>query len=356
LKKIKFISILLIVVIIACLLIIPKILAIKEKTQRNLENTGSQSQTVTADAYLVKGQTLGNEIKTIGTIRANEEVELRSEVSKKITGIFFKEGASVSKGKVLFQLDDSDLKAKLKRQEVEEKLAISRRDRGKILIEKGLTPEESFETLENDLEKIRADIELTKVEISKTKITAPFSGIIGLRKASTGSYVIPDNILCTIQDISKLKVDFSIPEKYISSIRQGQDISFSVAGLEGEFTAKVYAFEPKIENNTRSLLLRAITSNTKRKLMPGNFANVIVRLSDVENAIMIPTQALVPQLKGQSVYVFRNGIARSIYVEIGQRTEEYIQITAGLAAGDTVITTNMLRLKPDAKVKLIKID
>ncbi len=177
LKKIKIISISLILAIIACLIIIPKILAIKEKDKKTQQqNPSNVNQVITADAYLIKEQILSNEIKTIGTIIANEEVELRSEIAKKVTGIYFKEGSFVSKGKLLFKLDDADLQAKLKRQEIEEKLALSKRDRAKILIEKGLTPEESFETLENDLEKIKADIELTKVEISKTKISAPFSG------------------------------------------------------------------------------------------------------------------------------------------------------------------------------------
>jgi len=357
LKKIKVISISALILVIVCFLIINKILAVKEKNERNLsQNVSPQGQVVTAEAHLVKGETLDNEIRTIGTVRANEEVELRSEVSRKVTGIYFKEGSYVSKGKVLFKLDDADLIAKLRRQEIEEKLTKSKRDREKALIDKGLATEASFEELENNVEKIAAEIALTKVDISKTSIIAPFSGIIGLRNVSIGSYVDPNIVLAVIQDISKLKVDFSIPEKYITSFSKGEKLVFTAEGIKGDFEAEVYAFEPKIENNTRSLILRALTSNPSRKLMPGNFANVTLKLLDISDAIMIPTQALIPQLKGQSVFVYRNGVAKSINVETGLRTEEFIQITSGLNSGDTVITTNMLRLKPDAKVQIVKVD
>jgi membrane fusion protein (multidrug efflux system) len=356
-KKIKVISISALIIVIVCFLVINKILAVKEKNRQNLsQNESSQGQVVTAEAHVVKIKTLDNEIRTIGTIRANEEVELRSEVLKKVTGIYFKEGTFVSKGKVLFKLDDADLLAKLRRQEIEQKLAISKRDREKALIDKGLATPASFEELENAVDKIDADIAITRVDISKTRIFAPFSGIIGLRNVSIGSYVDPDIVLAVIQDISKLKVDFSIPEKYITSFSTGQKILFRVEGIEGEFEADVYASEPKIENNTRSLILRALTSNPSRKLMPGNFANVTLKLFDISNAIMIPTQAVIPQLKGQSVFIYRNGTAKSVDVQTGLRTEESIQITSGLNEGDTVITTNMLRLKPDAKVKLTKLD
>jgi membrane fusion protein (multidrug efflux system) len=353
LKKIKVISISVLILII-CFLVINKILAVKQKNLS--QNIDPQGQVVTAEAHLVKGQTLDNEIRTIGTVRANEEVELRSEVSRKVTGIYFKEGSYVSKGSVLFKLDDADLVARLRRQEIEEKLTKSKRDREKALIDKGLTTEASFEELENNVEKIAADIAITKVDISKTRILAPFSGIIGLRNVSIGSYVDPNVILAVVQDISKLKVDFSIPEKYIASFSKGQKLLFTAEGITGDFEAEVYAFEPKVENNTRSLVLRALTANPSRKLMPGNFANVTLKLLDISDAIMIPTQALIPQLKGQSVFVYRNGVAKSIDVETGLRTEEFIQITSGLYTGDTVITTNMLRLKPDARVKITKMD
>jgi membrane fusion protein (multidrug efflux system) len=329
-KNIKFISIGALILIIAGFIIIPKILTTKEKSPTNNPQSNQQNQAITADANIVNEQVLDNEIKTVGTIKANEEVELKSEVSRKIVGIYFKEGSYVSRGKVLFKLDASDLIAQLRKQQVDEQLAINQRDREKMLIDKGLTPEETYETIEANLSRIRADMEITRVNISKTNITAPFSGIIGLRNVSVGAYVSPSVVLASIQDVSKIKIDFSIPE------------------------ASVYAYEPKVENNTRTLVLRAICLNPGKKLLPGNFANVSLKLSTQNNAILIPTEALVPKLKGQSVILYKNGIAKFVDVEIGERTEDKIQITLGINSGDTILTNNILRVKPEMKVKIGK--
>lgn len=354
-KNIKYISSGLLLLIVAGFIFIPRFLS-PENKQKNQPQNNQQNQLISVNSIVIGEQSLDDEIKTVGTIRANEEVELKSEVSRKVTGIYFKEGTYVGKGKLLFKLDASDLTAQLNKQEVEEKLAMSQLSRQKMLIDKGLTPEETYETVEAALAKIRADIEITRISISKTNITAPFSGIIGLRNVSIGSYVGPSVVLATIQDVSKLKIDFSIPEKYSTYFQKGQKITFLVDGIPDEFEAEVFAYEPKVENNTRTLVLRAVMSNSEHKLIPGNFANVTLKLSTDKNAILIPTQALVPKLKGQSVYVYRNGTAKFLDVEIGERTEDMVQITSGLYPGDTLIINNILRLKPEAKVKLEKVE
>ena len=228
-------------------------------------------------------------------------------------------------------------------------------ERLKTLLEKGLTSQEEFDIQENELEKIRADISLTRINISKTYIRAPFSGIIGLRNVSIGAYVSPNVVLANLQDVSKVKIDFSIPEKYASVFRRGQKIIFKVDGISGDFQAEVYAFEPKIENTTRSFILRAITANPKNILLPGIFANVRLKIGENSKAIMIPTQALVPQVKGQTVFIVKNGKAKQIEVETGERTEESVQIISGnIVPGDTVITTNILRIKDGSPVKVTK--
>ena len=356
-KSVKYISILLIIVVIAAIIIVPKLISKKEGDGKTrTQGSDSQGQVIISEGLILKPQVLDNEIKTIGTIRANEEVELRSEVAKKIKGIYFKEGTYVSKGKTLFRLDSDDLVAKLRKQELEEQLAMVKLEREKSLLEKGLTPQEDFDVAENNVDKIRADITLTRIDIQKTYITAPFSGIIGLRNVSVGSFVNSNVPLATIQDVSKVKIDFSIPEKYISLFKIGQKVIFAVEGIPGEFDAEVYAYEPKVEDNTRTLVVRAVTSNPNRRLMPGNFANVTLKLSENRDAMMVPTQSIVPKLKGQSVYVFKNGEVSLVDVEIGTRTENTIQVTSGVNAGDTIITTNILRLRQGAKVKLEKIE
>lgn len=153
-----------------------------------------------------------------------------------------------------------------------------------------------------------------------------------------------------------MKLDFSLPEKYVADFRINQKITFTVDGIEDEFDGIVTAYEPKVEGNTRSLTVRAISSNHSRKLLPGTFANVTLQLSDISEAIMIPTQALIPKLKGQDVYILKNGLAKLSDVQTGLRTEASVQITSGLSVGDTIITTNILRLRPDARVIIEKVE
>lgn len=355
-KPVKIIVIFLAVIVVLGLIFVPKFLNNGKSDQKPGSNQ-QQNQVTAVDVFIIKSQVLDNDIKAIGNIRANEEAEIRSEVSRKIRGIYFREGAYVGKGQTLFKLDSDDLTAKLRRQEIEEKLAISKLDREKQLIERGLVSQEDYDISENTLEQIRAEIAITRIDITKTYVRAPFSGIIGLRNVSNGAYVTPQTVLTTMQDVSRVKVDFSIPEKYIYLFQKGQKIKFTVDGLEGDFTGEVYAYEPKVENNTRSLVLRAVCENPGKKLLPGTFANVTFRLSETGNALMVPSQSIVPKLKGQSVFVVKDGKAVSVDVEIGERTENMVQIISGnISAGDTIITTNILRLRNNAPVKVAKTD
>ena len=354
-KPVRNISIILIVIILGALLIVPKLISEKNKTQTPSGQNTSQ-QEISADAFIIKEIDLENEVATVGTIIANEEVEIKSELTRKITGIYFKEGTFVPKGKILFKLDDSDILARLRKLDLDEELNIKQQDREKQLLDKGLLTPDEYEVRETNIEKIKADIEVLEVELSKTEIRAPFSGVTGFRNVSIGSLVNNSNILTTIQDISRVKVDFSIPEKYIAVFRPGQDITFRVEGYDEDFTGKVISYEPKLNESTRSIILRATANNKGSKLLPGSFVKVKLQLEDINNAVMIPTESVVPKLKGQSVFLYQNGLAVSKDVELGIRTEKEVQITSNLNIGDTVISTNILRLKPNSKVKLVNIN
>lgn len=354
-KPVRNISVILIVIVLGALLIVPKLLSDKSK-QQTPSNQNTQQQEIPVDVFVIKQTDLENEVATVGTIIANEEVEIKSELTRKITGIFFKEGTFVQKGKVLFRLDDADILARLKKLDLDEELNMRQLDREKQLFDKGLLTSDEFEIRETNIEKIRADIEILEVELDKTEIRAPFSGIAGFRNVSIGSLVNNTAILTTIQDVSKVKVDFSIPEKYISAFSPGQNITFRVDGLNEEFTGNVISYEPKLNENTRSIIIRASANNKGNKLLPGTFVKVNLELENINNAVMIPTESVVPKLKGQSVFVYRNGIALSKDVETGIRTEKEIQITSELITGDTVVSTNILRLKPNSKVKIVNIN
>lgn len=354
-KTVRNISVILILLVIGALLIVPKLLSEKNKPQTS-SNQNTSQQEIPVDAYIIKQTDLENEVATVGTIVANEEVEIKSELTRKITGIYFKEGSFVPKGKILFKLDDTDILARLRKLELDEELNIRQQDREKQLLDKGLLTPDEYETRETNIEKINADIEVLEVELSKTEIRAPFSGIAGFRNVSIGSLVNNTIVLTTIQDISRVKVDFSIPEKYINLFRSGQSVSFNVEGYDEDFSGRVISYEPKLNEDTRAIILRASADNKGNKLLPGSFVKIKLKLENIENAIMIPTESIIPKLKGQSVYVFQGGIAKMKDVEMGLRTEKEIQITSNLNVGDTVIVTNVLRLKPDAKIKIVNIN
>lgn len=351
----KYVKVVIVLVVIgiASYFLIPKIFASKESPQNQNKSQGDQS--IGADGFVIKPSTLENEIQAVGTIKANEEVEVRSEVSRKIVGIYFKEGSLVGKGKTLIKLDDADLVARLNKLELDEELARMEETRFRELLGKGLYTQAEYDKQINTLEKILADKEAIRIDIDKTNIRAPFGGYVGLRNVSMGSYVTPATVLTTIQDLSKLKIDFSIPERYVNFFKQGQQIFFKVDGIDEEYTGEVYAFEPKIEDNTNTLILRAISSRQNSKLLPGSFANVRLKLSEINDAYLVPTEAIIPNLKGQSVFVANNGKVKEVPVELGKRLEEKVQIIGQVNEGDTVITTNILRLKPDAKVKIGKV-
>jgi len=355
-KKIKYISVSLIVIIIAAAFLLPKILSGSKTDKVQKSGPDSKNMPLPANGFIVKAEELDNKIKVIGSIVANEEVELRSELSRKITGIYFKEGTFVSKGKLLFKLDDSDLMAQMNKLIIQSELTELNLNRTKELFDKSLSTREEYDIIQNENDALNAELEILDVQIDKTNIRAPFSGIIGFKNVSTGSYVTPSVILASIQEIGRVKLDFSIPEKYITVFNKGQGITFNVEGIDEEFTGVISAFEPKLDGNTRSLTVRAICQNPGNKLIPGTFANVNLNLSSIKDAILIPTQALIPKLKGHDVFVLNNGTARLTDVTSGMRTENLVQIISGINPGDTVITTNILRLKNGSPVVIDKIE
>jgi len=301
---------------------------------------------------VVHGSVFDNRIEATGTTISNEEVDLKPEASGKVILLSFKEGDQVEKGTLLLKLNDADLVAQLKKLELQKKLAAEKEVRLKKLLEiKGVSQEE-YDSALNALQGIDADMEFTKAQIAKTELRAPFSGIIGLKSISEGSYVSPLVRIASIQQIDPIKIDFYIPEKYSGLIQKGQKIIFRVAGGKEDFEGLIYAVEPKIDQATRTLQLRATCPNKQGRIHPGAFAKITLSLKETNNTIMVPTEALVPVLKGQNVFLYKKGTAVQQKVEIGARTDTQIEITSGLSEGDTVITTGIMQLKSGVPVAI----
>ena len=355
-KNTKNILIAAAILVVVAIVLLPKLLSSSDNKSNLKPGSGGADMVVPVKAHIVSFTTLNNSVFTTGTILANEEVELRSEVSGKIVKILFKEGSFVSKGDLLIKINDADLQAQLRKAESKVKLSKEKEVRQKQLRDGNLISQEEYDNIVSELNVNQADYDLIKAQIDKTEIRAPFSGVVGLRSVSEGSYVTTSTVMARLQNFNSLKVDFSIPEMYSASVKTGDELEFKISGSNQLYKARVYAIEPRIDPSTRTLQIRAICSASYKDLIPGAFANVELNLKQTSNAILIPTVSIVPELKGQIVYLYRGGVVMPQPVEIGVREETQVQIVKGLSEGDTVITSGILQIRPNSKVKISEIN
>jgi len=302
------------------------------------------------DGIVVQTGDFNNDLEVTGTIEANESVELHSEVPGLVTAINFKEGSQVKKGSLLIKINDRDIQAQLQQAITKQTLSATNENRAKQLLEKGAISQEEYDTSLADLQTLKAATQLIRAQLAKTAIYAPFSGKIGLRTISTGGYITPSTTIATLANIDPLKVSFSVPEKYMGQIHLNSEISFTTAGYPKTFTGKVFAMEPAINTQTRTLQIKALVPNADGKLLPGSFAQIKLALSTQKDAILIPNEAIIPVLNGKTVFICKDGKALQVPVVAATRTADRILIVSGLNAGDTVLTTGAMALKKDAPV------
>lgn len=323
-----------------------------ERSSGNTRSGAGAGSSIAVEVQVLQPQLLQSKINTTGTLLANEEVELRPEISGRVTGVHFQEGSRVQRGTLLLKINDSELRAQLARKESEEKLASSDEHRKRSLFEAKAISQEEYDKSINALRIVQADMEVTKSLIDKTEIRAPFDGVIGLRYVSEGGYVSPSLLAATMQDTDPMKVEFSVPEKYAHRLKDGLEIAVHIGEESEEYKGTIYAIESKIDPGTRTMKARARIPNPDGRLIPGSFARVDITLEEIQGAIVIPTSALIPELNGAKVYVCENGAAKSVPVETGLRTERDIQITSGLSANDTLIVTGLLQLSDGKKIQI----
>ena len=316
------------------------------------ESKGGMNVALNVSGIIAKTQTFDNNLSLSGSIEANEEVEIRSEVSGIVEAIYFKEGSTVSKGQVLFKVNDLELRAQLRQADTKEGLAAENERRAKLLLQKEAISQEEYDVARADYKLAQSQGQLIKVQIAKTSIRAPFSGKIGLRSISTGTYITPMILVAKLVNIGKLKITFSVPEKYASQIKTDIDLNFTVSGSKEKFIAKIYAIEPTVEIATRTLQIRAIAENKDRKLFPGTYANVELPLDVITNAILVPTEAIIPVQNGKKVLISNKGKVKEVNVETATRTDASILILSGVKLGDTILTTGVMSLKQDDLVKV----
>jgi len=307
-----------------------------------------------ADGFVLRAEPIEETVGTVGTLAANEAVDMVAELSRRLVSVDVAEGSAVRKGERLFKLDDADLRATLAELEVRRRLAARTLERQRALLEyeKRALSQQAYDQAKTDLEAVEAEIAALRVTLAKTEIRAPFDARVGLRHVSEGAWITPETILTTLQDTSRIKIDFTLPERHAGAVAIDQPFRFRVVGRSEDFEGRVIAVEPAIDRATRSVRVRGITENPDGALVPGAFATVEVPLARRDGGLLVPAQAIIPSATGHAVYVLAEGRAELREIEIGIRTRDSVEVLRGLAAGETVLTSNLLRVREGAPVEI----
>lgn len=307
------------------------------------------------DGYVVRKTSISENIEVPGSLLPYEETQIRPEVGGRVVRLNINEGANVAKGTLLVKLFDEDLQAQLKKFQVQLEIREKTQERSAELLKINGISQQDYDLSELDVENLKADIEATKIAISKTEVRAPYAGRLGLRNVSLGSYISPTDVVTTLRQVDNLKLEFSVPEKYAKEIVPGYRITFRVDGGERDHVAKVIATENGVDQNTRTLRVRALVNAGHRELVPGVFAKVNLRLGNDDNALLVPSQAIIPAARNKQVILFRGDSASYTIVETGIRDSAFVQVTKGLKEGDTVVTTGLMAIRPNAKIKIARL-
>ncbi len=327
----------------------------KDETPKAGGKAGGANRPVQAEAFIVKSKALSENLEIPGTLLPFEVTEIRPEISGRVVALNIPEGSFVQKGALLVKLFDGDLQAQLKKLQVQLQIAQKTAERQKELLSINGISQQEYDLSELQVSNLKADIDLIQVSIIKTEIRAPFAGRIGLRQISNGAYITPTNLLTTISQVGQLKMEFTVPEKYSETMRKGRQVSFTIAGTDQKFNATVLATESNIEATTRTLKVRAVVQGKHQLLTPGAFAKVALQLGKNDHSLIVPSQAVIPQARNKSVIVYKGGKPNFQVIVTGIRDSSFVQVLDGVKEGDTVITTGLLAIRPESKIKLVKV-
>lgn len=308
------------------------------------------------NAVIIRTGELIDEMMVTGILLPDEEVDLSFETSGQVVEICFNEGSHVNKGQLLAKVNDRKLQADLSRLMVQLQLAQDRVERQGALLKHDAVSQEAYDQVKTELATLNAEIEIVKAQIELTELRAPFDGVIGLRQISVGAYASPTTVVSKLTRIIPLKVEFSVPERYVNDVNQGTSLTFTIDGNLKEFPAKVYAKESAIDVNTHTMTVRAMYANSDGKLTPGRYASIKLKKQEITDAIAIPAEAIVPEMGKDKVFLYKSGLAQPVELITGLRTEDKVQVLKGLNVGDTLITSGTLQLRTGLPVVLDNVD
>ncbi len=351
-KKLK--SYLLIIAIVTGLFVLKSVFFPVEKSKGAVSNKdGKKSSVFPVTVFVTGNSTLADKLYASGTVLANESADLKSEASGIVTYLNLPEGTTVKEGTLLLKVNDAELRAQLEKIKVDLKLAYDVERRQHQLFTVGGISRQEYDIVLARYNSLKADSAYYQAQVAKTEVHAPFSGVLGIRKISIGSYITSANTVTRIYQTDPVKIEFSLPEKYSSLFKAGDVVHFTTEGSNDIHEAKITVRDPEVDLESRSVHYLSICRNINNQLLPGAFARVELALKDKANTLFVPTESIVPVLNGKKVFVIKKGKAEEQMVKTGLRTEDYVQVISGLNPGDSVAVNGNFQLKPGASVKII---
>jgi membrane fusion protein, multidrug efflux system len=325
--------------------------------QRGGNSGGNQaSRVLAADGHRVQTQPFQVHIRATGDLLSYEEVELKTPVAGTVLGIYFDEGQQVRKGDLLVEIDNRAWMAQKKGLEAQLEFTESELARKRELLSiEGVSLEE-VERSQAEAAQLKARIEELEVMIDLSRVRAPFGGQLGMRNFSLGAYMAQGETITHLVETGRLRVHFSIPAKYASLARTGQEVTLISSAAGDTATARIYVVDPMISASSRSLQVRALLENSQGRFLPGDFIQVEMLVEQTEKALLVPAESVIPELGTQVVFVVRNGQAARQEIEVGARTENMVQVLRGLSPGDVVLTTGLMEVRDGIAVEVRNIN
>jgi membrane fusion protein (multidrug efflux system) len=302
------------------------------------------------DVLVASAKPMSNTLEVSGTVVANEYVELHPEASGRLTYLFVPEGKLIKKGTLIAKVNNADLQAQVDKSRIALDLALKTEQRDKQLLAVNGINQADYDAALNIVNGFKADIEYNQALLDKTILKAPFDGYIGLRQVSVGAYVTPVTLIATLLQLDKIKIDFTIPEDYSSVLKIGATVDVEMDESGNKRKAHIIATEPQVNQATRNMTVRAVLENSDAN--PGSFVKVLVNSGLNKKAILIPTNALIPDDKNNQVVLVKGGKADFVNVSTGIRLSNNVEITRGIKEGDTVVVTGVLFARPKASLQV----
>ena len=308
----------------------------------------AEKPVVVVDVVVAGAEHVNNSLEVNGAAVANEMVELHPEVSGRLIYLNMPDGSYVKEGTLLARINDADLQAQVEQQNIQLELAIKTEKRLSDLLKVNGVNQADYDVALSQVNTIQANLKVLKAQLDKTVIKAPFSGELGIRVVSPGAYVTAQTILGTINQIDKVKIDFTVPESYAGMLEKGRVVKVQTNVNDSLREAVVSAIEPQINSASRNIKVRALLKDGV--IPPGAFVKVLIDQS--RNGIMVPSNAIIPDALSNQVVVVRKKKAVFVNVTTGLRNTSMIEITNGLVTGDSIIVSGMLFVRPGGSVKI----